>query len=85
MNKAYKTLENEEGYRRCKEIIEEAVSRTDEMVKTKRKQLKKESKPQIVPEDQPEKVYFYINPIVCIDIFSCRVRFFKQGIVIWIR
>ena len=56
VNKAYKTLENEEGYRRCKEIIDEAVTRVEDMVKTKRKQLKKESKPTFVPEDEPEKV-----------------------------
>ena len=33
VNKAYKTLENEEGYRRCKEIITEAKNITDEMVR----------------------------------------------------
>lgn len=32
INKAYKTLENEEGLKRCKEIVEEATSRTNEMV-----------------------------------------------------
>ena len=32
VNKAYKTLENEEGYKRCKEIVEEAIVRVDEMV-----------------------------------------------------
>ncbi|XP_074648012.1 dnaJ homolog subfamily C member 8-like [Tubulanus polymorphus] len=53
VNKAWKTLENEEGYRRCKEIIEEAKSRTEEMIKTKKKQLKKEGKPQDIPEDEP--------------------------------
>merc|ERR1711936_1064591 len=55
MGKAYKTLENEEGLKRCKEIVEEAKMRTDEMIKQKRKQLKKEGKPQDVPEDTPDK------------------------------
>ena len=32
VNKSWKTLENEEGYRRCQEIIEEAKSRTDTLV-----------------------------------------------------
>lgn len=32
VNKAYKTLENEEGYKRCKEIVEEAKTRTEDMV-----------------------------------------------------
>ena len=32
MSKAWKTLENEEGYKRCQEIVEEAKSRVDEAV-----------------------------------------------------
>ena len=32
VNKAYKTLENEEGLKRCAAIVEEARSRTTEMV-----------------------------------------------------
>ena len=32
VNKAYKTLENEEGIKRCREIIDEAKARVDEMV-----------------------------------------------------
>ncbi|XP_064627847.1 dnaJ homolog subfamily C member 8-like [Lineus longissimus] len=55
VNKAYKTLENEEGLKRCKEIIDEAVVRVEENTKLKRKQLKKEGKPQEVPEDDPAK------------------------------
>ncbi|XP_076444857.1 dnaJ homolog subfamily C member 8-like [Babylonia areolata] len=55
VNKAYKTLENEEGLKRCAEIVEEARSRTDEMIKQKKKQLKKEGRPLEIPEDDPEK------------------------------
>jgi hypothetical protein len=32
VNKSYKTLENEEGYKRCKEIVDEAKVRADEAV-----------------------------------------------------
>jgi hypothetical protein len=32
VNKSYKTLENEEGMKRCREIIEEAQDRVEEMV-----------------------------------------------------
>jgi len=32
VSKAWKTLENEEGYKRCQEIVEEAKSRVDEAV-----------------------------------------------------
>ncbi|XP_048239468.1 dnaJ homolog subfamily C member 8-like [Haliotis rufescens] len=55
LNKAYKTLENEEGLKRCQEIVEEAQVRTDEMLKQKRKQLKKEGKSTAVPEDDMTK------------------------------
>ncbi|XP_063403007.1 dnaJ homolog subfamily C member 8-like [Mytilus trossulus] len=55
VNKAYKTLENEEGYKRCKEIVEEAKTRTEDMMKQKRKTLKKEGKPIIIPEDDTEQ------------------------------
>ena len=30
--KAWKVLENEEGYKKCMEIVEEAKGRTDQMV-----------------------------------------------------
>ncbi|XP_005097157.1 dnaJ homolog subfamily C member 8 [Aplysia californica] len=55
VNKAYKTLENEEGLKRCREVVEEAKTRTDEMIRLKKKQLKKEGKPQDVPEDNVDK------------------------------
>lgn len=32
VNKAYKTLNNEEGFKRCQEIVEEAKQKTDELV-----------------------------------------------------
>lgn len=55
VNKAYKTLENEEGFKRCQEIVTEAKTRVDEIVKQKRKQLKKEGKPTNVPEDDLDR------------------------------
>lgn len=54
VSKAWKTLENEEGYKRCQEIVEEAKSRVDEATRTKKKRLKKEGKPSTVPEDDKE-------------------------------
>ncbi|XP_059152435.1 dnaJ homolog subfamily C member 8-like [Physella acuta] len=65
VNKAYKTLENEEGLKRCKEIVEEAKTRTDDMIKQKKKQLKKEGKPQDVPEDDIEKYKHAIYVQTC--------------------
>lgn len=32
VNKAYKTLNNEEGFKRCQEIVEEAKVKTEELV-----------------------------------------------------
>jgi len=32
VSKAFKTLENEEGFKRCQEIVDEAKSRVDEAV-----------------------------------------------------
>lgn len=32
VNKAYKTLNNEEGFKRCQEIVEEAKNKIEEMV-----------------------------------------------------
>ncbi|XP_055889056.1 dnaJ homolog subfamily C member 8-like [Biomphalaria glabrata] len=65
VNKAYKTLENEEGLKRCKEIVEEAKTRTDEMIRLKKKQLKKEGKPQEVPEDDLDKYKHAIYVQTC--------------------
>ncbi|XP_052811943.1 dnaJ homolog subfamily C member 8-like [Mya arenaria] len=55
VSKASKTLQNEEGLKRCREIIDEAKVRVDEIIVTQRKKLKKEGKSQIVPEDDPEQ------------------------------
>lgn len=52
VNKAWKTLENEETRKKCMDIIEEAVGRTDLMLTEKRKKAKKEGKDSI-PEDDP--------------------------------
>jgi DnaJ family protein C protein 8 len=52
--KAYKTLENEEGYKRCQEIVEEAKTRVEESMKVKRKQAKKEGQTKIPEDDMDE-------------------------------
>lgn len=55
VKKAWLTLENDEGYKKCKEIVDEARERVDEAMKLKRKQQKKEGQPIDVPEEDPEK------------------------------
>ncbi|KAL3882324.1 hypothetical protein ACJMK2_028678 [Sinanodonta woodiana] len=77
VNKAYKTLENEEGYKRCKEIIEEAKDRVDEMIKQKKKQLKKEGKPQDVPEDDSDKYKHAVYVQTC-KLFADLERLRKE-------
>jgi DnaJ family protein C protein 8 len=44
VNKAWKTLDNPEGYKQCVEVIEEAQKKADEIIAEKRKKLKKELK-----------------------------------------
>lgn len=53
INKAWKTLENEETRTKCLDVIEEARARTDHMINEKRKKLKREGKEQRVDEDDP--------------------------------
>ncbi|XP_030755693.1 dnaJ homolog subfamily C member 8 [Sitophilus oryzae] len=54
VNKAWKSLENEETRKKCMDIIEEAEGRTDLMLAEKRKKAKKDGKDKI-PEDDPEQ------------------------------
>lgn len=65
VNKAYKTLENEEGYKRCQEIVKEADERAHENLKIKKKQMKKEGKSTSVPEDDPIKFKHSIYVQTC--------------------
>jgi DnaJ family protein C protein 8 len=65
VSKAFKTLENEEGYKRCQEVVDEAKSRVEENIKLKRKQLKKEGKPTAIPEDDADKFKHAIYVQTC--------------------
>ncbi|XP_067010912.1 dnaJ homolog subfamily C member 8 [Anabrus simplex] len=51
VNRAWKTLENEETRAKCLDVIEEAKARTDHMISEKRKKLKREGKEPRVEED----------------------------------
>ncbi|XP_067946947.1 dnaJ homolog subfamily C member 8-like [Watersipora subatra] len=66
VNKAYKTLNNEEGFKRCQEIVDEAKQKIEDMIKAKKKQLKKEGKEQKVPEEEdPEKYKHAVYVHMC--------------------
>lgn len=56
INKAYKTLENDETRKKCLDIHEEARERTDHMIEEKRKKQKKDGRlAEGIPEDDPVK------------------------------
>lgn len=68
VNKAWVTLENEETRKKCMDIIEEAVGRTDLMVAEKRKKAKKDGRSSI-PEDDPEK-YRHAVHVLTMKLFA---------------
>lgn len=53
VNRAWRTIDNEESRKKCLEIIQEAKDMTEFMVEEKRKKLKKEGKDVVVEEDDP--------------------------------
>ncbi|XP_055356948.1 dnaJ homolog subfamily C member 8-like [Paramacrobiotus metropolitanus] len=67
--KAWKVLEIEEGYKKCMEIVEEAKGRTDQMIKEKKKKLRKEGKSGAVEEDDPEK-YKHAVYVLTMKLFA---------------
>ncbi|XP_018574887.1 dnaJ homolog subfamily C member 8-like isoform X1 [Anoplophora glabripennis] len=68
VNKAWKTLENEETRKKCLDTIEEAVGRTDLMLAEKRKKAKKEGRDGI-PEDDPAK-YKHAIYVLTMKLFA---------------
>ncbi|XP_066151552.1 dnaJ homolog subfamily C member 8 [Euwallacea fornicatus] len=68
VNKAWKTLESDDTRKKCMDIIEEAVGRTDLMLAEKRKKAKKEGKSG-VPEDDPEK-YKHAVYVLTMKLFA---------------
>ncbi|KAL1139863.1 hypothetical protein AAG570_006840 [Ranatra chinensis] len=69
VNKAWKTLENEETRKKCMEVIEEAKGRTDLMIEEKKKRQKKEGKETWVEEDNPEK-YKHAVYVMTMKLFA---------------
>lgn len=69
VNKAWKTLENEETRKKCMDVIEEARGRTDLMIEEKRKRQKKEGKGAAVEEDDPAK-YKHAVYVMTMKLFA---------------
>jgi len=53
VNRAWRTIDNDESRKKCLEIIQEAKDMTEFMITEKRRKLKKEGKEAIVEEDDP--------------------------------
>ncbi|KAI4459561.1 DnaJ domain [Popillia japonica] len=68
VNKAWRTLENEETRKKCLDIVEEAKGRTDIMLAEKRKKAKKEGKDGIL-EDNPER-YKHAVYVLTMKLFA---------------
>uniref|UniRef100_UPI00358E85ED dnaJ homolog subfamily C member 8-like isoform X3 n=1 Tax=Myxine glutinosa TaxID=7769 RepID=UPI00358E85ED len=57
VDRAYKSLQDEETRQRCQEVLSAARETVDRAIKERKKQLKKEGKPQMVPEEQSQEAY----------------------------
>lgn len=70
INRAWKTLENEETRKKCLDIYEEAKERTDHMIEQKRKKQKKDGRvAEGIPEDDPEK-YKHAVYVMTMKLFA---------------
>uniref|UniRef100_R4G5E9 Putative molecular chaperone dnaj superfamily n=3 Tax=Rhodnius TaxID=13248 RepID=R4G5E9_RHOPR len=69
VNKAWKTLENDDSRKKCMDVIEEARGRTDLMIEEKRKRQKKEGKGSAVEEDDPAK-YKHAVYVMTMKLFA---------------
>ncbi|CAH0729393.1 unnamed protein product, partial [Brenthis ino] len=70
INRAWKTLENEETRKKCLNIYEEAKERTDHMIDQKRKKQKKDGRVEEgIPEDDPDK-YKHAIYVMTMKLFA---------------
>ncbi|EZA46727.1 DnaJ-like protein subfamily C member [Ooceraea biroi] len=73
VNKAWKTLENEETRSKCMDVIEEAKARTDHMAKKKKKQKKEGKSENAVPtllEEETEEGYRHAVWVMTMKLFA---------------
>ncbi|KAK0074077.1 hypothetical protein PV325_008811 [Microctonus aethiopoides] len=74
VNKAWKTLENEETRAKCMDVIEEAKARTDHMILEKKKKSKKESKESgnisTLLEEESEQGYAHAVWVMTMKLFA---------------
>ncbi|KAG6802377.1 dnaJ homolog subfamily C member 8 [Apis laboriosa] len=72
VNKAWKTLENEETRAKCMDVIEEAKARTDHMIAEKKKKMKKEGKTESanILEEETEEGYKHAVWVMTMKLFA---------------
>ncbi|XP_011693935.1 PREDICTED: dnaJ homolog subfamily C member 8 [Wasmannia auropunctata] len=74
VNKAWKTLENEETRSKCMDVIEEAKARTDHMIAEKKKKQKKEGKSEnsssTLLEEETEEGYTHAVWVMTMKLFA---------------
>jgi len=77
VNKAYKLLEDEKERKKCLEVVDEAKERVEEMMREKRKKLKKDDKLLPIEEDTPDGYKRAIWSVTCklfADLERLRVK-----------
>ncbi|THD17974.1 DNaJ domain (Prokaryotic heat shock protein) [Fasciola hepatica] len=57
VTKAYRTLEDPEASRKCKEVVDEAKERVEQMMIEKRRNLRRRGSFADIEEDDPEKLF----------------------------
>ncbi|CAB0032242.1 unnamed protein product [Trichogramma brassicae] len=70
VNKAWKTLENEDTRAKCMDVIEEAKARTDHMIAEKKKKAKKEGKGDTKLEEETENGYKHAVYVMTMKLFA---------------
>lgn len=69
VNKAWRTLENEDTRRKCMEVFQEARQRTDYVIAKKRKNQEREGRGREVEEVDPIK-YKQVLHVMMVKIFA---------------
>ena len=64
VSKSWKILQNEEGYKRCQEIAEEAAKKVEDSMEKKRKEYKKKGL-DTIPEDEPDNYKKALAAQIC--------------------
>lgn len=70
VSKAWKELENDVTRNKCLELYEEAKQKLDITLAAKRKQLKKDGKSDVLPEDIDHETYKHSQYVMVMKLFA---------------